>query len=49
MLLGATREYIRNADESPVFLKCMKLTDKPMMHSKSIERNTSRRITWSRR
>jgi hypothetical protein len=35
MLLGATLEYIRNEDKSPVFLKYSKLTDEPMMHSKS--------------
>ncbi len=35
MLLGATLEYITNENESPVFLKCSKLADESMMHSKS--------------
>jgi hypothetical protein len=48
MLLGATGEYIRNTEKSPVFLKCSKLTDKLMMHSKSTCLSISRRITSSR-
>jgi hypothetical protein len=48
MLLGATGEYIRNADESPVCLKCSKLTDKLMMHPKSTCLSSPRRITLSR-
>ena len=44
MLLGATREYIRNEDESPVFLKYVTLTDKPKMHSNCKYLSTSERI-----